>query len=118
MENVIKKQAIGVVESREGEKHNGGRQRLQIIWIIVFMMVAVPMLCLIGAPILAAQQQYESIVLVHGKEAVQIKIPVITAVFGVYEFADANQDVGVGYKRSVVREEKVGQGQPMLLAID
>ena len=117
MENVIKKQAVDIVESREGEKHNDGIQRLQIIGIIVFMMVTAPLLCLMGAPILAAHQQYESIARVHGKEAVQIKIPVISAVFGVYEFANANQDVGIGYKRHVVRKEKVGQGQPILLAI-
>ncbi len=117
MEKVIENLAVDIVESREHEKHNGGRQRLQIIEIIVFVMLTALMLCLMEAPILAAQQQYESIVRIHGEKAVQIRIPVITAVFGVYEFAYANQDVGVGYKRPVVRKKKVGQWQPILLGI-
>ncbi len=51
MENVIEKQAVGIVESREREKHDGRRQRLQIIEIIIFMMVITGRACGAGTRI-------------------------------------------------------------------
>lgn len=114
MENLIKNQAVDVIDSREREKQNGNKQRLQVIWIIVLIMISAPMLCLTEAPILAAQRQHESIVQVQGKEAVQIKIPVITDIFGVYEFIYANQEIGVGCKHPVMRKEKVSNTQPYI----
>lgn len=109
MENVIGKQVVNITES--------GERKLQIIGIIAFMMVAALLVDLMEAPILAAKQSYASIVRFHGKEAVQIEIPVITAVFGVYEFAYAPDDDSVGYKRPILRKEWVGHLQPVLLAI-
>ncbi|MHB1630683.1 hypothetical protein [Acidithiobacillus sp.] len=109
MENVIEKQ--------EGKTRHGARQWLHIMGMMAFLMAAALLVDLMGAPILAAQRSYVSIVRVHGKEAAQMDIPVLSALFGVYEFATDPEDVGIGYKQPVIRKEKTGHLQPVLFTI-
>ena len=99
------------IDDEHVQKIRGGRRWLKIIGVTVFMVAFAASVCVLGAPIIAAHHRYEHIVRIHGKEVVQIKIPVITAVFGVYEFINVSKNIGFGYKRHVVKTLVLGGGQ-------
>ncbi len=102
------------IDDEHVEKIRGGRRWLKIIGVTVFMVASVASaasVCVLGAPIIAAHHRLEHIVRIHGKEVIQIKIPVITDVFGVYEFINVRKNIGFGNKRHVVKTLVLGGGQ-------
>lgn len=77
---------------------------------LVMMAITASMLFILVSPLVSgAQHKYESAVLYHGKIAVQLSIPVITHVFGIYQFIGPGAfTFGFGSSRPVLSKEKTG----------
>lgn len=76
-------------------------------------VVSAAMLFMVVSPEIVTlhHNKYEPVVLYHSRVAVQLRIPVVTDVFGVYQFIGPGAfTFGFGYRRPVLSNEKIGRG--------